>query len=166
MNQREFMQLVDPFTHRLFRLAKRLLVSTDEAADARQEVLLKLWQQKDRLHQVQQVEALALTMTKNYCLDQLKAKRSQRSSLDGVDLHDRGASVHSQVEARDSWSKAQAWIDQLPDTQRLIFQCRDIEDMDYADIAALTGMQETAIRVALSRIRKQLREHLTQLDAL
>ena len=38
MNQNEFLLLVTPFKDKIFRLAKRLLVNTEEAEDATQEV--------------------------------------------------------------------------------------------------------------------------------
>ena len=76
MNQNEFMQLVNPFKDKLFRVAKRLLVSTEEAEDATQEVLVKLWNRNEILDEYNSVEALAMSMTKNYCLDQLKSKRA------------------------------------------------------------------------------------------
>lgn len=76
MNQNEFMQLVNPFKDKLFRVAKRLLVSTEDAEDATQEVLVKLWNRNEILDVYKSVEALAMTMTKNYCLDQLKSKRA------------------------------------------------------------------------------------------
>ena len=56
-------------------MAKRLLVSTDEAEDATQELYLKLWRNKAKLKDYNNVEAFAMTMTKNYCLDQLKGKK-------------------------------------------------------------------------------------------
>jgi DNA-directed RNA polymerase specialized sigma24 family protein len=40
MNQNDFVLLVNPFKDKVFRLAKRLPVSTEEAEDATQEVLL------------------------------------------------------------------------------------------------------------------------------
>ena len=76
MNQNEFIKLVSPFKDKLFRLAKRLLVSTEEAEDATQEVLVKLWIKNESLEKYNSVEALAMTMTKNFCLDQLKSKRA------------------------------------------------------------------------------------------
>ena len=42
MDQNEFVSLITPFKDKLFRLAKKLLVSTEEAEDATQEVILKL----------------------------------------------------------------------------------------------------------------------------
>ena len=43
MQQKEFLNLVMPFKDKLYRMAKRLLVSREEAEDATQEILLKLW---------------------------------------------------------------------------------------------------------------------------
>ena len=40
MNQKEFLETVLPFKDKVFRLAKRLLVSSDEAEDATQELYL------------------------------------------------------------------------------------------------------------------------------
>ncbi|HEY0092255.1 MAG TPA: sigma factor, partial [Flavobacterium sp.] len=55
MNQNEFMKLVTPFRDKVFRLAKRLLVSTEEAEDATQEVLVKLWNKNENLGEYRSV---------------------------------------------------------------------------------------------------------------
>ena len=49
MNQSEFLTLVMPFKDKVFRFAKRLLVSTEEAEDATQELYFKLWNNKEKL---------------------------------------------------------------------------------------------------------------------
>jgi len=46
MQQTEFLNVVLPFKDKLYRLAKRLLVSKEEAEDATQEILMKLWSKK------------------------------------------------------------------------------------------------------------------------
>jgi RNA polymerase sigma-70 factor (ECF subfamily) len=65
MNQNDFVKLITPFKDKLFRLAKRLLVSTEEAEDATQEVILKLWNNKENLEVYKNIEAFSMTMTKN-----------------------------------------------------------------------------------------------------
>ena len=49
MHQESFLQLVMPFKNKVYRLAKRMLISNDEAEDATQELYLKLWNQKEKL---------------------------------------------------------------------------------------------------------------------
>jgi RNA polymerase sigma-70 factor (ECF subfamily) len=41
------LQITTPFKDKVFRLAKRLLISKEEAEDATQEVLSKLWSKND-----------------------------------------------------------------------------------------------------------------------
>ena len=162
MNQSDFMKVVTPFKGRVFRLAKRLLVSTEEAEDATQEVLVKLWNNKSKLEAYSSVEALAMTITKNYCLDQLKSKRASEMRIVHSNYSDRQAGLHQQAEDRDSWSWVEKIMETLPEQQKLIMQMRDIEQYEFEEIAKIMDMNETAVRVALSRARKTLREELTK----
>jgi RNA polymerase sigma factor (sigma-70 family) len=160
MNQSEFIKFVSPFKDRLFRLAKRLLVSTEEAEDATQEVMVKLWKNKEKLHSYSSIEALAMTITKNYCLDQLKSKRATEMRLVHSNYTDRQAGLQQQAEDKDSWSWVEKIMSTLPEQQRMIMQMRDVEEYEFEEIAKIMDMNETAVRVALSRARKTIREEL------
>ena len=157
MDQNDFVKLITPFKDKLFRLAKRLLVSTEEAEDVTQEVLLKLWNKNEDLGNYNSLEAFAMTMTKNYCLDQLKAKRSGNLKLVHDNYIDRQPSLENQLEAKDSLNWVEKAINELPEQQRMIIQMRDIEEYEFEEIAKIMNMNETAIRVALSRARKTIR---------
>ena len=67
MNQKEFLEITSPFKDKLFRLAKRLLVSNEEAQDAVQEVYLKLWKGRASIANYKNPEAFEINITKNYC---------------------------------------------------------------------------------------------------
>jgi len=162
MNQIEFLQVIAPFKDKVFRLAKRLLVSTEEAEDATQEVLVKLWNKNESLDSYSSVEALAMTMTKNFCLDQLKSKRAGNLQIVHSNYTDRQASLQQQLEDLDTLAWVEKIINDLPEQQRLIIQMRDIEQYEFADISKILEMNETAIRVALSRARKTIRENITK----
>lgn len=158
MNQKEFLEKVLPFKDKVYRLAKRLLVSSDEAEDATQELYFKLWKNKKKIESYDNVEAYAMMMIKNYCLDQLKSKRASNLTLVHSNYTDGSSSLQHQVEVEDSTDIIKNMIDELPDKQRMIVQLRDIENYDYHEIAEVLNMEPTAIRVALSRARKTLRE--------
>ena len=162
MNQNEFMHLVNPFKDKLFRVAKRLLVSTEEAEDATQEVLVKLWSRNESLDQYNSVEALAMTMTKNFCLYQLKSKRASNMKIVHTNFTDREASVQQKVEDRDTWNWVEKIMNDLPEQQKLIVQMRDIEEMEFDEISTILEMNEQAIRTALSRARKTIREKMVK----
>lgn len=162
MNQTEFVNLITPFKDKVFRLAKRLLVSTEEAEDATQEVLVKLWDKKHGLDKYNSVEAFAMTITKNYCLDQLKSKRAGNLKIVHNNFTDRQPLMQQQLEDSDSLSWVEKIINELPEQQRMIVQLRDIEQYEFEEIAKMMDMNETAVRVALSRARKTIREFMTK----
>lgn len=160
MQATDFINLVQPVKDKLFRLAKRLLTSVEEAEDATQEVMLKLWKQKDKLHEFQSVEAMAVTMTKNYCLDQLKSKRANNMSLVHSNYSDNTPSLERKLEGEDTWQWVEKIISTLPEQQKMVFQLRDIEGYEFEKIAEMLNMSETNVRVTLSRVRKIIKENI------
>lgn len=161
MTQTEFLNIVMPFKDKVFRLAKRLLVSTEEAEDATQEILLKLWNNKENIGKYKNVEAFSMTMTKNFCLDKLKSKQAQNLKIVHSNYQDNNTSLQKQVELNDSVNWVSKIIEELPEQQKLVIQLRDIEEYEYDEIAKVLDMNPTAVRVTLSRARKTIREKLT-----
>lgn len=162
MQQTEFLNVVMPFKDKLFRLAKRLLVSKEEAEDATQEVILKLWTKNKDFMSYNNVEAFAMTMTKNFCLDRLKSKQAGNLKLVHSNYQDENSSLQKQLEARDSVHWVQKIMEELPEQQKLVLQLRDVEEYEFEEISEMLDMQPTAVRVALSRARKAVREKLIQ----
>lgn len=162
MKQSEFLNVVMPFKDKLFRLAKRLLVSREEAEDATQEVLMKLWSKNESIGNYNNVEAFAMTMTKNFCLDRLKSKQASNLKLVHSNYGDDNTSLQKQVEAKDSLSWVEKIMEELPEQQKMVLQLRDVEEYDFDEIGELLNMKPTAIRVTLSRARKTVREKLMQ----
>ncbi len=162
MTQTEFLNIVMPFKDKVFRLAKRLLVSREEAEDATQEILLKLWKNKGQFEKYKNIEAFAMTMTKNFCLDKLKSKQAQNLKIVHSNYQDGSTSLQKQVELNDSVDWVGKIIEDLPEQQKMVLQLRDIEQYEFEEIEKVLNMNATAVRVALSRARKTIREKLTK----
>lgn len=162
MTQTDFLKLVLPFKDKVFRLARRLLVSKEEAEDATQEILIRLWNNKEKFGEYKNVEAFSMTMTKNLCLDRLKSKQAQNLKIVHSNYQDHNVSLQKQVELHDSVDWVSKIMEELPEQQKIIVQLRDIEEYEFEEIAKVLEMNETAVRVALSRARKTIREKLTR----
>ncbi len=160
MKENTFLSIIDPVKDKIYRLALRLLTSREAAEDATQEVILKLWNRKDSIKHYANVEAFAMTVTKNYCLDQLKAKRNNNLRIVHQNYESQGSSLQSEIEVNDEMEWLGRIVAGLPEQQKMIFQLRDIEQYEYEEIAEIMEMNQTAIRVTLSRARKAIRENL------
>ena len=161
MTKQEFTSYVLPVKARLYRLALTLLNSRSEAEDAVQDVYLKLWNMRQKLPEYNSVEALAVTMTKNLCIDRLRSYRTrnqnehglEKVTLSSTDRHDPAY----QLENSESMQQIQQIICQLPEQQRMILHLCDIEQYSYDEIQSMTNMTRNNIRVTLSRARTSVR---------
>jgi len=163
MDQEAFLLYINPLKDRLFRLAQRYLVSRDAAEDATQEVILKLWKNRKKLDSYDCPEAFAVKVAKNHCLDQLKLKGNNTMRLVHQNFTGRNRSLEKQVEAKDELAKVSEIIKTLSVKEQSLIQLRDIEQMEYAEMAEVLEMKETAIRVGLSRARKKIRERIVKI---
>lgn len=160
MDLQLFKQRILPVQGRLFRLAQLFLRNREEAEDAMQDVLLRLWTNRQQLEAYHNVEALAVQMTKNLCLDKLKSHARQKTTDDaallGIQADD--VSPYRQTELADSAELMRRLISELPDQQKLVLHLRDVEEYSLEEIEQVTGLSASNIRVILSRARQRLRD--------
>ena len=160
MTQLEFVNTIKKMEDKMYRLAKIMLISADEAADAVQEVFTKLWLKKEQLNRIANTEAYFMRATRNYCLDRIKSKQAKEQRLDIVEFMVKGQSAEKQYEANEAVTIVQKLMQDLPDKQRIILQLRDVEGYEYKEIGTILDMNENAVRTALSRARKTLKNAL------
>jgi RNA polymerase sigma-70 factor (ECF subfamily) len=166
MDALEFKSIVLPMSKKLLHFAYLLLRETAEAEDAVQEVCLKLWKIRDSLEKYNSLEAFAMRVTKNWCLDRLRAKKLIyiESYHTGFDRLMEESDPQRMLENADGVKILNVLLEKLPEQQRIIFQLRDLEGLEYEEIAEIMDMNNNAIRVNLSRARNKIKEELYQYD--
>jgi RNA polymerase sigma factor (sigma-70 family) len=165
MTSEDYNKHILPVRDKIFRFSLRLLSSEAAAKDATQDVLMKLWNMRAKLSAVTNVEAYAMTMTKNLCYDVLKSKHHKTLELVHNSYSETDSGLGSQIEARDEVDLVKKFIDALPDQQRAIIQLRDVEQFSNKEIEEIMEMNSTSVRVALSRARKKIMNELKKTSA-
>ena len=160
MNLQDFNTKIYPLKDKIFRFAKRMLEQTEEAEDLVQEVFIRMWKHRERLDEYRSVEALAMITTKNLCLDKLKARKHPFESLNDQWRFIESIAEENRPDHSDLITGVKEAMNNLPEQSRMIVHLRDIEGYEFNEIADVMGMQENAVRVALSRGRKRIREIL------
>ena len=154
-----------PIKNKLYRLAKRLLVSKEEAEDTVQEVFLRLWSKKENLDEIRSIEGFAMVITKNLCFDKLKSKRRNTEEISDTKMNVVQKTPYNEMEMTDSINRINKIIKQLPDQQKIIIHLRDVEGYEFEEIAEVTGLTVNTIRVNLSRARKKVRETVLKAES-
>jgi RNA polymerase sigma-70 factor (ECF subfamily) len=163
MTAEQFHNDVFPLKHPLYRFAKRMLKSTADAEDIVQEVMVRLWIRREKLESYRNLEAFAMTITKNLCLDKMKRKGYRTDELTDSNTPRGATSPYTALETSDAMKHVHELMDQLPEQQRMIIHLRDVEGYPYDQIGEILDMTENAIRVNLSRARKKIRDGLSKL---
>ena len=158
MELKEFKITVLPLRAKLLNYARKLNDEPEDAEDAVQEVLLKLWNKRLELEQYRSIEAFAMTLTHNICIDMWRCKRNDTLSLDIVQAASPTGTPERLLEIKDEIRLMHEIIDSLPNLQRTIMRMKDIEGYETDEIAEITGCGPEAIRSNLSRARKKVRD--------
>lgn len=163
MTDADFLNHIRPIEDKLYRLSRRYLISNEEAQDAVQEVMLKMYAHVQRVASLENFEGYAMRMARNYCLDRLKSK--QAATLRLVHRAESGDhnTLNKTIDNRDSLAWVQKLTEKLPQQQQMILQLRDVEAYDFDEIAEIMDMSPGAVRVALSRARKTIRKQLIEI---
>jgi RNA polymerase sigma factor (sigma-70 family) len=164
MTTEKFKSEVLPIKNKLYRVANRMLNDTAEAEDTVQEVFLRLWSKKEKLNEYRSIEAFAMVITKNLCLDKIKSIRNKNLELKDTEIQMNEISPYKQTKLKDTVQKIHQIIDELPEQQKLIIHLRDVENCDYDEIAEITQLNLNTIRVNLSRARKKVRDTLIKIQ--
>ena len=158
MELKEFKITVLPLRAKLLNYARKLTDEPEDAEDAVQEVLLRLWNKRLELEQYRNIEAFAMTLTHNICIDMWRCKCNDNLSLDIVQAASPTGTPERLLEIKDEIRLMHEIIHSLPNLQRTIMQMKDIEGYETDEIAEITGCGPEAIRSNLSRARKKVRD--------
>ena len=158
MELKQFKIDVLPLRDKLLNYARKLTEDPSDAEDAVQEIMLKLWNMRQKLDEYQSIEALAMTMTHHLCMDIWRAKRPDSLSLEQVQAPSQSATPERLLEEKDEFRLMRKIIDSLPTLQRTIIQMKDVQEYETEEIAEITGCSAEAIRSNLSRARKKVRD--------
>jgi len=160
MTRNDFNDYVQQQSRKLYGYAFRILQNQEGAEDAVQEIFIKLWKMKERLVEYRSIDALAITMTKNFCIDQLRRDKNFIREENRREDHHYIASLspHEQMELSETNEILHRIIDHLPDGYKDVIRLRDIEGVPYEEIAEKTGQNINTLRVTLSRARKLIRD--------
>ena len=162
-----FRLLVDRHQQRVYRAALRVVGDADEAEDLAQETFLKAFRHLGRYDPRWAFSTWIQTIATRTALS---ARRAQaRTVADSTDAMEESGRPLADARAADPGAAAERgeWLERLRqevaalgERVRVIFGLRYEEGLSVAEIAEIVHASETAVKVALHRARKALRERL------
>jgi RNA polymerase sigma-70 factor (ECF subfamily) len=161
-DRESFGKLIGAYQTPVFNLAYRMLGNADEAEQASQEAFIRAWTRLDRYDPAHKFSTWLLSITSNYCIDQIRKRRALLLSIDEpMPAH---PALMSEQETGPEARAAQAeqqiivqnLLETLPVDYRQAVVLRYWYDMSYEEIADVMETTVSAIKSRLFRARRQL----------
>jgi RNA polymerase sigma-70 factor (ECF subfamily) len=159
--RRRFELLALPHLDAAFNLARWLAGNTTDAEDVVQDAYLRAFRYLDAFRG-DNFRVWLLTIVRNSFLDWLKDNRSGRQLFQpapaDVEWTDPAPSAEAMLLDRVDSETLAVLMARLPAEYREVLILREIEDLSYKDIAAVTGIPAGTVMSRLSRARSALRK--------
>jgi RNA polymerase sigma-70 factor, ECF subfamily len=149
---------------RVVSVALRLLGHREDARDAAQEVLLRLFAHLHRFDATRPLGPWLYRVTVNVCRDLARRRRKRAATSLEADAeagrpHD--VATPAQQEDHVAAAEERRWLAlalrQLTENERTVIVLRDIEGLSTEQVARVLGARETTVRTHLCRGRLKLR---------
>jgi RNA polymerase sigma-70 factor (ECF subfamily) len=160
MTREEYNRAVDDFSDAIYRFACKVCRSREIAADVVQDAYMKLW---ELLSAVATDKARAFLFTTAY-RRAVDALRHEKRFVDADAIEEQaGVARPAHVDLRQALDRA---LDTLPGVQRAVVLLRDYEGYSYREIAGITGIPETSVKVYIFRARVAMRAYIGSPDKI
>ena len=150
-----FHDLYQKYAKDVYRFAYWLCGSAMEAEDLTAETFTRAWTSRKEIRTAT-VKAYLFAIARNLYLEQLR--KDKRLVQLEPDITDPLPQPEKSVEHRLDLQMAQELIQSLPEVDRTVFLLRVQHDLPYAEIARVTDLSLSAVKVKVHRVRLQLAE--------
>jgi RNA polymerase sigma-70 factor, ECF subfamily len=155
-DQSAYAQLVDRHHARCLRAATHLLGDADDAEDAVQDAFVRAYTHLGSYREQDRFGAWVLRIVVNQCRTRA-AKHSRQRELQERTVPTEHRAYRDDDEARDRRAEVAYALAQLPDEQREVIVLRFAEELRYDEIAAITGVGVSALKMRVQRACSRLR---------
>lgn len=156
MTTSQFKSEILPHYESMHRVAVAMLGDSDEASDAVQDCMLKLWRSRDGLDMIINIRAYCIGAIRKTCLSAIEG-RINSEKIESVTAENDTDVTYDRVEQRDSLEFVTRAIDAMPESHRDVMKLSSFGGLSNSEIADMTGLTAENVRQILSRGRKKLK---------
>ena len=150
MERREFEQMLSRLRPLTVQVGYRFFGNRNDAEDVAQDALLRLWTYCEQLDAERNMEALAIMVAKNICVEKYKRKQI------GIAEANQDIEAGEGIRAQETLMLIDTAIKSLSPRQQQLVRRRYIEDHSAEEIAAETGIPKPSVKSMLSTAKSKL----------
>ena len=160
--ERGFKMLMDSFQVPIYNYIRRLVVSHEDAEDVLQEVFIRVFRHLDQFRNESSLSTWIYRIATNECLRLLNNRKEEVISAEDVQEE-----LMSKLKASDYVDyedelavKFQEAILTLPEKQRIVFNLRYYDELEYEDIARVLDSKVETLKVNYHYAKDKIKEYI------
>ena len=166
MSPKEFENIVPALRPLMVKVGRDFFGNRTDADDVAQEGLIRLWKYCERLSADRNMEALAIKVAKNVCVEIYKRRSTLTVTLESETeinqaLADNDADTG--IEAGETQQKIHEAMERLSPRERELLRKRHIEGYTADEIAQETGIPKPSVKSMISIARKKMIKELQKI---
>lgn len=159
-----FTLLMRKYQQRIYQHARRLLVSHENAQDAVQETFINAYRYLHKFNEESAIYTWLYRIATNECIRIMKKQKKIFDYTDKIDqLFDHQVADDHAMTADEIQMKFQKAILKLPEKQRIVFNLRYYDEMDYEQMSQVlstsVGSLKTSYHYACEKIKESVSKH-------
>ncbi len=155
-----FAELVEFFHVRCLRYARYMLGEEEDAEEAVQDTFVRVYDHLGQFRPDARFEPWLFRILANRCRTVRERRRRRESLVTTGELP--AVAAEAPAISQDLLEEVEAALEELPTEQREAFLLRHVEDLSYEDMAVITGVRLSALRMRVKRACDTLRSRLKE----
>jgi len=160
MNSVQYNKSVDLYADGIFRFILKNIKDEDKARDIVQDSFEKLWRNIENVNHLK-VKSYLFTTAYHTMIDLIRREK-RKEDFENVDVKEYSHSTQYS-DLKEVLDEA---LEKLSEIQRSVVLLRDYEGYSYAEIAKITDLTESQVKVYIYRARKHLKNYIGSIETL
>lgn len=149
----------------LFQSIFQIIPCVDCSKDVLQEVFIKLWINKEKLSEVENISAYLFTVSKNMAISHLRKEKRRRNLLDSYTyFHSLHQHHYYPLEEKELLESLSTQVDQLPIKQKQVYTLKN-EGFRMSQIAREMKLSPLTVKTHLNAARKKIKKKMREEQA-
>ena len=161
MTVNEYNDCVKQYSDGVYRFVLKHIKCTEKASDVVQDVFLKMWEKVDTIS-FEKAKSYLFTAANHTMIDEVRKTQIHQRFVTAQQTENN----YENTQYSDVYEVLNKAMEHLPADQKTVLMLRDYEGYSYEEIAEITGLNESQVKVYIFRARTFLKKHLVNIENL
>jgi len=161
MTSKNMETIIKQLENPMYRLALMFMKDGHQARDIVQEGLIRIWKNREKIPEIDNLKAWALRITRNLCIDEVRRRKETLQPLETTyGMASKGQNPDESAIVSDQMRFFQEALSSLNEKQQKAVILREIEGHSYQEISDMMDEKINQVKILIYRGRQKMKEFI------